>query len=104
MFIKGTRIRAEIIYSETVPSAEDGFCQTPEEVAANFDLPLDAVLQAIDYCKSKPPEIDIDHRREELISELSGMNHPDYKWNPKKYVRRIDPAEFAQRMRDAGLS
>jgi len=104
LFIKGTRIRAEIVYGYTVPSAEDGFCQAPEEVAADFGLPVEAVLEAIAYCKSNPPEIEMDHRREDLIAELSGMNHPEYKWNPKKYRRQVDPAELARRMRDEGLS
>jgi hypothetical protein len=47
LFIKDPRkMRAEWIYRETV--GEDP--RTPEEVAADFDLPLDAVLEAIHYC------------------------------------------------------
>jgi uncharacterized protein (DUF433 family) len=62
LFIKGTRIRAEVIYGLTVDGSEP---MTPEEVAADYGLPLDAVREAIAYCESKPPEIDEDHREEE---------------------------------------
>jgi len=36
LFVKGTRIRAEILYSLTIPSEEDGEVYTPEEVAASY--------------------------------------------------------------------
>ena len=41
-----------------------------------------AVEEAIAYCKSNPPEIEDDFRREEAIMEASGMNDPNYKYNP----------------------
>ena len=37
----------------------------PEEIAAEFNLPLEAVNEAIAYCQSKPPEITQDFEREE---------------------------------------
>lgn len=39
--------RAEIIYRETVGSEP----LTPEEVAHEYDVPVEAVLDAIDYCE-----------------------------------------------------
>ena len=30
---------------------------TPEEVAADYDLPVEAVQEAIAYCETNPPEI-----------------------------------------------
>jgi uncharacterized protein (DUF433 family) len=102
LFIKGTRIRAEILYSLTVP-AEDGEVYTPEEVATDYGLPLEAVLEAIDYCRSNPPEIAVDHAREERLMEASGMNHPDYKYNPKNYYRILTPQEWAQIFSDDAL-
>jgi uncharacterized protein (DUF433 family) len=54
LFIKGTRIRAEAIYAFTVDGSEP---MTPEEVAADFNLPLEVVREAIAYCESNPPEI-----------------------------------------------
>jgi uncharacterized protein (DUF433 family) len=61
LFIKGTRIRAEVIYGLTVDGSEP---MTPEEVAADFGLPMQAVEEAIAYCQSNPPEIAEDHRGE----------------------------------------
>lgn len=102
LFIKGTRIRAEILYGLTIPS-EDGELYTPEEVAADYGLPLEVVLEAIEYCRSDPPEIAIDHAREERLIEASGMNHPDYKSNPKKYYRLLSPEEWVKLTKDEPL-
>jgi hypothetical protein len=46
LFVKGKKYSAERIYRETV--GEDP--RTPEEVAHDFELPLEAVLETIDYC------------------------------------------------------
>ncbi|HXG12606.1 MAG TPA: hypothetical protein VNK04_22810 [Gemmataceae bacterium] len=102
LFIKGTRIRAEILYSLTVPS-EDGEVYTPEEVAEGYGLPLEAVQEAIEYCRSNPPEIAADHASEERLIEASGMNHPEYKYNPKKYYRILTAQERARLDDDASL-
>lgn len=102
LFIKDTRIRAEILYSLTVP-AEDGEVYTAEEVAGWYGLPVDAVREAIEYCRSNPPEIAADHAREERIMEASGMNHPDYKNDPKKYYRLLSPQEIARIDQDDSL-
>ena len=56
---------------------------TPEEIAADFDLPLEAVQQAMAYCESNPPELAEDHAREEAVMEASGMNDPSYNGRPK---------------------
>jgi hypothetical protein len=45
-FAKGRGIWAEVLYRETV--GDDA--RTPEQVAKDFDVPLGAVLEAIDYC------------------------------------------------------
>src|SRR5881394_1467117 len=42
LFVKGTRIRAEIVYGLTVDGSEP---ITPEEVAADFNLPMAAVRE-----------------------------------------------------------
>ena len=80
LFLKGTRIRAEIIYGLTVDGSEP---MTPEEVAADYDLPLEVVREAIAYCESKPPEIDEDHRREEARMRATGMDDPNYNGRPR---------------------
>lgn len=62
LFIKGTRIMARILYGMVVREEEP---MTPEEVAAAFSLPLEAVQEAVAYCESDPPEIRLDMEREE---------------------------------------
>jgi uncharacterized protein (DUF433 family) len=47
LFVKGRRIRAEVLYRETIGEEP----RTPEEVARDFDVPLQAVLESIDYCQ-----------------------------------------------------
>lgn len=101
LFIKGTRIRAEIVYRACTSleelRADDGEeLRTPDQVARDYDLPIAAVLEAIDYCRTHPPEVDLDHARESRLMEASGMNHPDYKLDPKRHYRLLSPAEQAQ--------
>jgi uncharacterized protein (DUF433 family) len=62
LFIKGTRIRAEVIFGLHVNEVEP---MTPEAIAAEYSLPLEAVQEAIAYCQCNPPEIERDLRREE---------------------------------------
>jgi uncharacterized protein (DUF433 family) len=89
LFIKGTRIRAEVIYGWTVDGSEP---VTAEEVASRYGLPLEAVREAIAYCQSNPPEIVEDHRREEARLRATGMLDPAYDGRP----RRLSAQEIAQ--------
>jgi len=59
---------------------------TVEEIAADYNLPVDAVQEAIAYCESNPPEIQQDWAREEAVLEATGMNDPYY-W--KNGTRRL---------------
>jgi hypothetical protein len=45
LFLKGRKLSAEALYRETVGEEP----QTPEEVAQDFEVPLEAVHEAIDY-------------------------------------------------------
>jgi uncharacterized protein (DUF433 family) len=91
LFLKGTRIRAEVIYGMTVDGSEP---MTPEEVAVDMNLPLEAMREAVAYCASNPSEIAEDHRREEALMEATGMNDPDYKCGGK--YRILTPEERAR--------
>jgi uncharacterized protein (DUF433 family) len=105
-FIKGTRIRVEIPYGWTIDKEdEEGIekGQTPEQVAADFNLPVEAVLEAIDYCQQHWDVVCSDHAREERIVEATGMNHPNYKYNPKEYYRLLSPQELARLDQDDSL-
>jgi hypothetical protein len=108
-FIKGTRIRAEIVYRactalDELRVSDDGEeLRTPEQVAQDYGLPLAAVLEAIEYCRSNPPKIAADHARESRLMEASGLNHPDYKYDPKAHYRILSPEEHA-RLKNESLS
>lgn len=91
LFVKGTRIRARVLYG-MFKSAEEPM--TPEEIAAEFALPLAAVREAIAYCRSNPPEIAQDHEREQRLMAASGMNEPDYKTGGK--FKTVPPEEVAR--------
>lgn len=69
---------------------------TTEQIAAEYDLPLQAVQEAIAYCESNPPEIEQDFKREEALMEATGMNDPNYKYNPTP--KAISPQERARIM------
>jgi uncharacterized protein (DUF433 family) len=83
LFLKGTRIRARVLYGLYMSAEEP---MTPEEIAADYGLPVEAVKEAIAYCQTNPPEIEEDFRREERIMEATGMNDPDYKYGGKYKV------------------
>jgi uncharacterized protein (DUF433 family) len=89
LFIKDRWISARTLYgmyvSEEMP-------MTPEDIAADYNLPLEAVLEAIAYCESNPPEIAQDFAREEALMEATGMNDPNYDGRP----RVLTPQEMAR--------
>src|SRR5438552_81341 len=91
LFVKGTRIRARVLYGMHMNAEEP---MSPEEIAADFALPLEAVKEAILYCQSNPPEIAQDFEREERLMDASGMNDPDYKYGGKFKI--VPPEEVAR--------
>ena len=91
LFIKGTRLRARIVYGMYMSAEEP---MTPQEIATECQLPLEAVQEAIAYCQSDPPEIKKDSEREERLVEASGMNDPEYKLGGK--FKPLSAQEFAR--------
>ena len=96
LFVKGTRIRARILYGQYMSEEEP---RTPEEIAADYGLPVEAVREAIAYCDTDPIEIREDHAREEAIMEATGMNDPNYKYNPSSR-KLLSPQEHARIYRE----
>jgi hypothetical protein len=90
LFIKDRWVAARTIYGQSV--GEDA--RTPEQLAEDFNVPLEAVLESIAYCQSNPPEIREDWEREEALMEASGMNDPNYKYNAKPKL--LSPQEMAR--------
>jgi hypothetical protein len=64
LFVKGTRLRARVLYGCYVSAEEP---RTVEQIAADFKLPVDTVKEAIAYCESNPPELLEDYRREAAL-------------------------------------
>jgi hypothetical protein len=54
-------MRAEVLYRHTVGPEP----RTPQEVADDYGLPLEAVLEAIDYATRNSELLDEERRREE---------------------------------------
>ena len=80
LFVKGTRIPARVLYGCYVSLEE---ARSPEEIAADYNLPLEAVKEAIAYCESDPPEIREDFAREEALMKATGEADPGYKYHGK---------------------
>ena len=87
LFVQGGRIRARVLYGWYA-------CDEPMsavEIAAEFKLPVEAVLEAIAYCEANPPELLEDYAREEALMDASGMNNPDYPHHPSpQEIARIN--------------
>ena len=64
------RIRAEILYRETI-GAEP---LTPQQVAKKYGLPVEAVLEAIDYCQSHQELLDLERSHEEASIKARGFD------------------------------
>src|SRR5438067_7794254 len=82
LFVKGTRIRARALYGWY--ACEEPMA--PEDIANEFNLPVEAVREAIAYCESNPPELLEDYAREEALTEAAGMNEPNYKHHGKPKI------------------
>lgn len=91
LFIKGTRIRAELVHRAHLNSEEP---MTPEEVAADYGIPLPAVLEAIEYCNANPPELAADLTREEALMAARGQLDPAYRFSPRP--RLLSPQAAAR--------
>ena len=71
LFVNG-RIRAEILYRETIGVGP----LTPEEVAREYGLPVEAVAEAIDYCVHNQELLDEDRAREAARMKAAGRDQP----------------------------
>jgi hypothetical protein len=68
-FLKGRRIRAVVMYN-AVHGIEP---RTPEAVARDFDVPREAVLEAVDYVERNPSIVQADWDREEASLRARGL-------------------------------
>jgi uncharacterized protein (DUF433 family) len=74
LFVRGRSIRAELLYRATLGPEP----RTPEEVAADFGVPLAAVHEAIHYCLHH--EALLRQEREAVLADIHarGFDQPPY--------------------------
>jgi uncharacterized protein (DUF433 family) len=80
LFIRDRWVSARTLYGMYVNEETP---MTPEEIAADYDLPLEAVQEAFAYCQSNPPELAEDYVREQALMDATGMSDPNYDGRPK---------------------
>ena len=73
LFVNG-RIRAEILYRETIGLES----LRPEQVAQEYRLPVEAVLEAIDYCVRNQELLDAERARETARLKAAGRDKWPY--------------------------
>ena len=71
LFVKGRNISARNLYA---CYARDDEPMTPEQIAADRDLPLAVVHEAIAYCQGNPPELARDDALQEALLDARGIN------------------------------
>ena len=74
LWIKGRHIRAEVLYRLTI-GAEP---RTPEEVAQDYDLPVGAVYEAIDYARRHQELLAAERARETSRMKTLGLDQPPF--------------------------
>ncbi len=72
LFISGTKIRAQSIVSEM-----ENECLTPAAIAADYHVPVEAVLEAIEYVHANEAFLASERRRTIQRSIEKGYLKPD---------------------------
>jgi hypothetical protein len=86
LFVKGRNISARSLYGCYAREDEP---LSPAEIAADRNLPLEAVLEAIAYCESEPPELARDFALEAALMDARGINEPGFDGR----LRTLSPEE-----------
>ena len=78
-FINGTKHRAENMWAETL--GDDA--RTPEQVAADFGVPVEAVYECIHYCENNPDVLRQDYEMEqETLRNVKTLRPEDVRPSP----------------------
>jgi uncharacterized protein (DUF433 family) len=72
LFLKGRRIRAAVVL-EAVHGPDP---YTPEEFARDYDIPLEAVREALEYAADHLPLIEAERDREVADLRSRGLDRP----------------------------
>ncbi len=62
LYLKGKRVKASVIYSDMIVNNE-----TVEEAADNWDLPIAAIQEIIDYCQTHQELLKLEAAKERQI-------------------------------------
>lgn len=74
LWVQGRHIRAEVLYRLTIGPEP----RTPEEVACDFDLPVGAVQEAIEYSIRNQELLESERTREEIRFKSLGLDKPPH--------------------------
>ncbi len=74
LWVKGRHLRAEILYRFTIGPEP----QMPDEVAQDYDLPVEVVQEAIDYAKQNQDLLDAERAREATRMQQLGLDRLPY--------------------------
>ena len=74
LWVKGRHMRAEVLYRCTVGPEP----RTPKEVARDYDLPVEVVLEAIEYSLRNKELLDAERAQEEARMREMGLDKPPY--------------------------
>src|SRR5262245_39285075 len=72
LFVKGRKIRAEVLYRESVGEEP----RTPEGIARDFELPVEAVREAIEYCLANEALLRQERDEELAWIRAAGLDKP----------------------------
>jgi hypothetical protein len=78
LFVHG-RIRAEVLYRETVGTDP----LTPEQVANEYGLPVEAVLEAIHYCRRPEVQQLLDTERAREAARIKAAGRDKWPYAPR---------------------
>ena len=82
-FVKGRNLRAETLFRATVGPER----MTPEDAARDYDLPVEAVREAIDYCLRNAVLLQREREEDWAESQARGLVAPP----PRMLGARIEP-------------
>ncbi len=71
-FLRDRKIRAETLYRRLIGPEP----LTPEQVAEDYDVPIDAVYEAIEYCEHNEDVLRRDDEEELAAIRARGLDHP----------------------------
>jgi uncharacterized protein (DUF433 family) len=68
LYIKGRKLRAHTVWSDMIVNE-----MTPEEIADSKELPIAAVMEAIEYCSNNQSLLEKEAEEERLYLENRGV-------------------------------